>query len=45
MQPVFDYSVQVLFVAVVICTILPIFLLPAAVIALVFFFIGKLYVR
>ncbi|GAA6020697.1 hypothetical protein JCM11491_000519 [Sporobolomyces phaffii] len=45
LQPVFDYSVQVLFVAVVICTILPIFLLPAAAIAFVFFLIGKLYVR
>ncbi|GAA5962699.1 hypothetical protein JCM3765_006170 [Sporobolomyces pararoseus] len=45
LQPVFDYSVQVLFVAIVICTILPIFLLPAAVIAFVFFLIGKLYVR
>ncbi|GAA5830407.1 hypothetical protein JCM3766R1_002706 [Sporobolomyces carnicolor] len=45
LQPVFDYSVQVLFVAIVICSILPIFLLPAAAIALVFFLIGKLYVR
>ncbi|GAA5992543.1 hypothetical protein JCM5350_008275 [Sporobolomyces pararoseus] len=45
LQPVFDYSVQVLFVAIVICTILPIFLLPAAVIAFIFFLIGKLYVR
>lgn len=45
LQPVFDYSVQVLFVAVVICSILPVFLLPAAAIAFVFFLIGKLYVR
>ncbi|GAA5941205.1 uncharacterized protein JCM15063_006399 [Sporobolomyces koalae] len=45
LQPVFDYSVQVLFVAIVICTILPVFLLPAAVIAFIFFCIGKLYVR
>ncbi|KAK4046142.1 hypothetical protein OIV83_006313 [Microbotryomycetes sp. JL201] len=45
LQPVLDYSVQVLFVAIIITVILPIFLLPAAVICLVFFFIGKVYVR
>ncbi|GAA5966329.1 hypothetical protein JCM21900_003097 [Sporobolomyces salmonicolor] len=45
LQPVLDYSVQVAFVAIVICAILPIFLLPATVIAGIFFFIGRLYVR
>ncbi|KAK4054059.1 hypothetical protein OIO90_003704 [Microbotryomycetes sp. JL221] len=45
LQPVLDYSVQVLFVAIIITVILPVFLLPAAVICLTFFFIGKVYVR
>ncbi|GAA5868025.1 hypothetical protein JCM8547_000783 [Rhodosporidiobolus lusitaniae] len=44
-QPVFDYSVQVAFVAVAISVILPIFLLPAAVIAGIFFCVGNLYIR
>ncbi|BGP27903.1 hypothetical protein JCM10295v2_006890 [Rhodotorula toruloides] len=45
LSPVLDYGCQVLFVAVVICAALPVFLLPAAVISLVFFCIGRLYVR
>lgn len=45
MQPVLDYSVQVLFVAIAISVILPIFLLPAALIAAVFTFLGRLYIR
>lgn len=45
LQPVLDYSVQVLFVAIVITVVLPVFLLPAAVISFVFFCIGRLYLR
>lgn len=45
MQPVFDYSVQVLFVAVVITVVLPVFLLPAVVISAGFALIGRLYLR
>ncbi|GAA6057830.1 hypothetical protein NBRC10513_001157 [Rhodotorula toruloides] len=45
LSPVLDYGCQVLFVAVVICVALPIFLLPAAIISAVFFCIGRLYVR
>ncbi|GAA6017471.1 hypothetical protein JCM10207_008238 [Rhodosporidiobolus poonsookiae] len=45
MQPVLDYLPQIVFVGIVISAVLPIFLLPAAVIALIFFFIGNLYVR
>ncbi|KAJ8291463.1 ATP-dependent bile acid permease [Rhodotorula toruloides] len=45
LSPVLDYGCQVLFVAVVICVALPVFLLPAAIISAVFFCIGRLYVR
>ncbi|GAA5982978.1 hypothetical protein JCM11641_006904 [Rhodosporidiobolus odoratus] len=45
LQPVLDYSVQVFFVAIIITVILPIFLLPASIIALIFFFLGNLYIR
>ncbi|GJN94069.1 hypothetical protein Rhopal_007133-T1 [Rhodotorula paludigena] len=45
LQPVLDYAPQVLFVAVIISVVLPIFLLPAAVISGVFFCIGRLYIR
>ncbi|GAA6039810.1 hypothetical protein JCM8097_004230 [Rhodosporidiobolus ruineniae] len=45
LQPVLDYSIQVAFVAITISAILPIFLLPASVIAAVFYLIGNLYIR
>ncbi|BGP20499.1 hypothetical protein JCM10213_007656 [Rhodosporidiobolus nylandii] len=45
LQPVLDYSVQVAFVAVIISAILPVFLLPATVIAFIFFCVGNLYIR
>ncbi|GAA5895640.1 hypothetical protein JCM8208_005288 [Rhodotorula glutinis] len=45
LQPVLDYAPQVLFVAIVISVVLPIFLVPAAGIAIVFFFLGRLYIR
>ncbi|GAA6051563.1 hypothetical protein JCM3770_003474 [Rhodotorula araucariae] len=45
LQPVLDYAPQVLFVAIVISVVLPIFLFPAAVISIVFFFLGRLYIR
>ncbi|GAA5833694.1 hypothetical protein JCM11251_003207 [Rhodosporidiobolus azoricus] len=45
LQPVLDYSVQVFFVAIIISVILPIFLLPAAIISVIFFAIGNLYIR
>ncbi|GAA5982504.1 hypothetical protein JCM10908_006676 [Rhodotorula pacifica] len=45
LQPVLDYSVQVLFVAIVITVVLPVFLLPAAVISFAFFCLGRLYLR
>ncbi|GAA5884595.1 hypothetical protein JCM3774_004798 [Rhodotorula dairenensis] len=45
LQPVLDYSVQVLFVAIVITVVLPAFLLPAAVISFAFFCLGRLYLR
>ncbi|GAA5902469.1 hypothetical protein JCM6882_002761 [Rhodosporidiobolus microsporus] len=45
LQPVLDYSVQVAFVAIIISFILPIFLLPAATISVVFFGLGNLYIR
>lgn len=45
LQPVLDYAPQVLFVAVVITVVLPVFLLPAAVISTIFFFLGRLYIR
>ncbi|SCZ98055.1 BZ3500_MvSof-1268-A1-R1_Chr3-3g06545 [Microbotryum saponariae] len=44
LQPVLDYSVQVLFVAITISVILPVFLLPAAFISAIFFFLGRLYI-
>ncbi|SCV74803.1 BQ2448_7832 [Microbotryum intermedium] len=44
LQPVLDYAVQVLFVAITISIILPVFLLPAALISAVFFFLGRLYI-
>ncbi|GAA5842760.1 hypothetical protein JCM9279_003979 [Rhodotorula babjevae] len=45
LQPVLDYAPQVLFVAIVISVVLPIFLVPAAGISVVFFFLGRLYIR
>ncbi|KPV73167.1 uncharacterized protein RHOBADRAFT_6068, partial [Rhodotorula graminis WP1] len=45
LQPVLDYAPQVLFVAIVISVALPVFLVPAAGIAVIFFFLGRLYIR
>ncbi|BGP51975.1 hypothetical protein JCM10450v2_007935 [Rhodotorula kratochvilovae] len=45
LQPVLDYAPQVLFVAIVITVVLPVFLFPAAVISVVFFCVGRLYIR
>lgn len=45
LQPVLDYAPQVLFVAIVISVVLPVFLVPAAGIAMTFFFLGRLYIR
>ncbi|KAM0754516.1 P-loop containing nucleoside triphosphate hydrolase protein [Meredithblackwellia eburnea MCA 4105] len=44
-QPVFDYSVQVLFVAIMVSAILPLFLIPALLIGALFAFLGRLYIR
>lgn len=45
LQPVLDYAPQVLFVATVISVVLPVFLVPAAGIGAIFFFLGRLYIR
>ena len=45
LQPVLDYAPQVLFVAIVISVVLPVFLVPAAGITVIFFFLGRLYIR
>ncbi|KAL8286584.1 hypothetical protein RQP46_004601 [Phenoliferia psychrophenolica] len=44
-QPVLDYSVQVAFVAVMVTVILPLFLIPALLVGVLFFGIGRLYIR
>lgn len=43
LQPVLDYTPQVLLVAIIITVVLPIFLGPAVVIGLAFYGIGRLY--
>ena len=45
LQPILDYAPQVALVTITIAAVLPVFLIPAALISLGFVFVGRLYVK